>query len=68
MARFGQQVKILGGMTEFVGRIGTIVGEEGTRPRMYRVSLDEPVEIPGVGRVEDDLWEGRMLKAVRRAR
>jgi hypothetical protein len=68
MARFGQEVKIAGGMKEFVGVLGTIVGEEGSRPRMYRVRLHEPVEVPGVGEVEDDLWEGRMLKAVRRAR
>jgi hypothetical protein len=52
-------------MKEFVGRLGTIVGEEGTRPRMYRVRLHEPVEIPGVGEVSDDLWQGNALKAVR---
>jgi hypothetical protein len=67
MARYGQEVRIAGGMKEFVGRLGTIIGEEGTRPRMYRVRLHEPVEIPGVGEVTDDLWEGPALKAVRRA-
>jgi hypothetical protein len=68
MARFGQEVKIAGGMKEFIGRLGTIVGEEGSRPRMYRVRLHEPVEVPGVGEVTDDLWQGNALKAVRRAR
>jgi hypothetical protein len=68
MARYGQEVRIAGGMKEFIGRLGTIIGEEGTRPRMYRVRLHEPVEIPGVGMVEDDLWQGNALKAVRRAR
>jgi hypothetical protein len=68
MARFGQEVRIAGGMREFVGKLGTIVGEEGTRPRMYRVRLHEPVEVPGVGLVEDDLWQGTYLKAVRRSR
>jgi hypothetical protein len=68
MARFGQEVRIAGGMKEFLGRLGTIIGEEGTRPRMYRVRLHEPVEVPGVGEVTDDLWQGAALKAVRRAR
>jgi hypothetical protein len=53
-------------MAEFRGRLGTIIGEEGTRPRMYRVRLREPVEVPGVGMVEDDLWQGAALKAIRR--
>ena len=65
MARFGQEVRIAGGMKEFIGRLGTIVGEEGSRPRMYRVRLHEPVEVPGVGEVTDDLWQGAALKAVR---
>jgi hypothetical protein len=33
---------------------------------MYRVRLHEPVEVPGVGEVTDDLWQGTALKAVRR--
>jgi hypothetical protein len=66
MARLGQEVRIAGGMAEFRGRLGTIIGEEGTRPRMYRVRLHEPVEVPGVGMVEDDLWQGAALKAIRR--
>ena len=59
-------MRIAGGMKEFVGRLGTIIGEEGSRPRMYRVRLHEPVEVPGVGEVTDDLWQGSALKAVRR--
>jgi hypothetical protein len=35
---------------------------------MYRVRLNEPVMIEGVGEVTDDLWEGPALKAVRRPR
>jgi hypothetical protein len=34
MARYGQEVRIAGGMKEFLGRLGTIIGEEGTRPRI----------------------------------
>jgi hypothetical protein len=60
--RSGQRVKILGGMLEFVGKIGRILGKEG---ELYRVLLDEPVSILHVGKVEEDLWEGRMLRRVR---
>jgi hypothetical protein len=35
---------------------------------MYRVRLHGPVDVPGVGEVTDDLWQGNALKAVRRAR
>lgn len=58
-------MKILGGLHEFVGKIGTIIGKEGN---MYRVRLDEPVAVPGVGRAPDDLWEGRFLKKMRSSR
>jgi hypothetical protein len=61
-----RRVKIKSGMQEFVGKTGTVVGEEmDGRTRMYRVRLDEPVEIPGVGMVEDDLWAGSFLKTIR---
>jgi hypothetical protein len=49
-------------MAEFVGKIGTIVEREGI---LLRVRLDEPVEVPGIGRVTDDLWEPRALKTHR---
>jgi hypothetical protein len=65
--KLGQRVKILpeGGMREFWDHTGTIIGVEPGRPTMYRVRLDEPVDIPGVGRVRDDLWEGRTLRDIR---
>jgi proline racemase len=52
-------------MAEFIGKTGTVIDIEGTRPKMYRVRLDAPVEIEGIGSVTDDLWEGRFLKAIR---
>jgi hypothetical protein len=61
--RYGQRVKIIGGMAEFVGKTGTIISKESG---MYRVRLDEPVEVPGVGAVRDDLWESKLLRRVRR--
>ncbi len=63
--RSGQRVRITGGMAEFVGKTGTVMFKEGG---LYRVRLDEPVMIPGVGEVHDDLWESRLLKAVRSPR
>lgn len=62
MKKIGARVRILGGMSEFIGKTGTIVGHEG---RMCRVALDEPVRVPLVGEVGDDLWETGMLKTVR---
>jgi ribosomal protein L21E len=58
---YGRSVKIKpgGGMKEFHGKTGRIIGKEG---KMYRVKLDEPVEIPGVGQVTNDLWEPSMLR------
>jgi hypothetical protein len=53
------RVKILGGMQEFVGETGVILWREGP---FYRVRLDNPVEVEGVGIVGDDLWEGPMLR------
>lgn len=64
-ARENQRVQIKGGMREFVGKTGTIIGKEGNQ---YRVRLDSPVNIPGVGYVEDDLWDGNMLKRTADAR
>jgi hypothetical protein len=64
--RLSQHVKIVGGMAEFVGKTGTIVDfEKGDRAKMYRVRLDEPVEIDGCGTVTDDLWEGSLLRRIR---
>jgi len=58
---YGQRVKILGGMSEFVGKTGTIQGKEGNT---YRVKLDTPVEVSGVGKVYSDLWESPYLKTI----
>lgn len=64
--KIGQRVKILpgGGMPEFHGKTGVIIedSEKDGRITMYRVQLDSPVYIEGVGDVEDDLWPASMLK------
>lgn len=68
MNRIGKRVRILGGMQEFVGKTGTIVDAEKMgrhEPIYYRVRLDTPVDIPGVGQVRDDLWQGHLLKTIR---
>jgi hypothetical protein len=68
MNRIGKRVRILGGMQEFIGKTGTIIDAEKmgrNEPIYYRVRLDTPVEIPGVGRVRDDLWQGHLLKTIR---
>ena len=52
----------------FAGRMGTIVGTEKysrSESPYYRVRLDEPVRIEGVGLVRDDLWMGQCLKTAR---
>ena len=63
-SRIGQAVKIkaFGGMPQFYGKTGRIVGIE---VGMYRVRLDEQVIIPGLEPVTDDLWEGRYLQTLR---
>ena len=50
-----------GAIPEFTGKTGT-AHKEG---KMWRVTFDTPVEVPGVGQVRDDLWEGRFLKTVK---
>jgi hypothetical protein len=55
-------VRILAGMKEFVGQTGVIIDKEG---KQYRVKLDVPVEVTGVGTVTSDLWEPAMLKVIR---
>ncbi len=61
MKRIGQRVRILGGLVEFVGKTGEIVAKEGD---LYRVYVDEPVDVAGIGRIRDDLWEGSALKTL----
>lgn len=65
--RIGMRVKILSGMSEFVGKTGEIVdnSERDGRITMYRVRLDTPVQIPHVGLVRDDLWAGEYLRGIR---
>jgi hypothetical protein len=59
--RCGQHVEILGGMAEFIGKTGRIRHKEGG---LYRVRLDAPVMVEGVGEVHDDLWESAALKTL----
>jgi hypothetical protein len=65
--RIGQRVKILGGMAAFVGKTGEIVEIDKScgRAPYYRVRLDEAVEIPWVGFVRDDIWQGHLLRNVK---
>lgn len=68
MNRIGKRVRIVGGMQEFIGKTGTIVDAEKmgrSEPTYYRVQLDKPVVVPGVGRVGDDLWQGHLLETIR---
>lgn len=61
-----RRVKIVSGWSLFVGQTGEAVKEcrmNGTT--VYRVYLDQPVMVDGVGLVKDDLWEGRHLKTVK---
>ena len=63
MSKIGKHVRITGGMKEFVGQTGTITGsEKDGSTTMYRVQLDEPVQVEGVGLVEDDLWSWDFLE------
>lgn len=61
--RSGQRVKITAGMTKFVGQTGRILYKE--YGGMYRVQLDTPVNIPGIGLVRDDIWESQYLKRIK---
>lgn len=71
MARFktGDRVLLLdkpGQMPEFAGKTGCVLHTEMCgRDRYYRIRLDEPVNIDGVGRVTDDLWTAGFFKKVR---
>jgi hypothetical protein len=42
-----------------VGKKGRVVAREYGQ---YRVKLDEPVKVKGVGLVKDDLWDAQFLK------
>jgi hypothetical protein len=66
------RIECYGGMREFWGQTGTIIGYENYGGGIgssldgpfYRVKLDSPVEVDGVGMVEDDLWIGALLKTI----
>lgn len=62
----GQPVRIKSGMAEFVGKRGTIIdtSERDGNTVMYRVKLNEPVNVAGK-QVRDDLWAGRHLETIR---
>ena len=61
-SRYGRRVRIVGEAAELRDKIGTIIAREGM---LLRVRLDEPVEVPGIGLVTDDLWEPRLLKTAK---
>lgn len=65
--RTGQHVRIQGSLADpFAGQTGYVRGfEMDGRTKMYRVRLDNPVDVPGVGLVTDDLWAGHLLKVLR---
>ena len=68
MRKIGSRVRIIGGEF-FCGQSGTIIDTERYgryEPPYYRIRLDVPVDVPGVGRVTDDLWQGRYLATLRR--
>lgn len=70
MAKYntGDHVTLLdlpGQMREFAGKTGRVVGTEKCGELYYRVRLDDPVFINGVGKVTDDLWTARFLRKVR---
>lgn len=58
--RTGVKVRCTGGMKEFDGKIGEIVGTEGD---YYRIAFEPPVEVDGA-MVEDDLWMAEALEIV----
>ncbi len=63
-SRIGKRVRILpnmGRIDEFTGKTGVITN---TEMEYYRVELDEPVMVEGVGFVEDDLWIGSLLRNI----
>lgn len=67
--RIGQSVRIhypehqrRGMGAQFHGQKGYISNKEDGH---YRVVLDNPVHIDGVGKVKDDLWKGSYLKKLK---
>ncbi len=52
--------KVFHGLT---GRISDV--EKDGSEKMFRVRLDKPVQVPGLGKVTSDLWASRYLKKVK---
>ncbi len=51
----------------FEDQIGTVSEVEmDGRTKMFRVRLDSPVEVPGVGSVTSDLWSREHMKTTKR--
>jgi hypothetical protein len=50
----------------FIGKRGRVIDMEKDGPtKMWRVRFDDPVKVPGVGDVEDDLFSGAFLRKLR---
>ena len=47
----------------FEGALGCIIGKE---MEMFRVRLDYPIMIEGIGRVTSDLWSREFLRITRK--
>ncbi len=66
--QYGQRVEILGGLGAFVGKTGRVTGPREYKDGqtwLHRVTLDEPINVEGVGVVEDDLWSSEFLKKIK---
>ena len=50
-------------MKQFVGKTGVILWSESAG--FYRVKLDEPIEIDGIGTIGDDVYEDALLRRIR---
>ena len=62
--RVGKRVRITGGVGEFVGKTGVIEWFDRSSST-YRVCLDEPVFVSGVGMVRARFLAGKYLRNVR---
>lgn len=75
MRQIGQRVKLVYAADRlrdslaqaFNGHTGTIIEntEKDGSVILYRVRLDEPADVPGVGMVHDDIWTGAFLRPVK---
>ena len=60
---YGDRVKIKPGKgtDEFANKTGMVIGAEG---EYLRIRIDEPVQVKGVGWVQDDLWMPYTLRKI----